>query len=96
MYVRHIPQHNNLSPTSLLITAFVAGATNHTGKQEKGITAAWRSPNGGGNSKTGRELQNRAWLPPIDRQAHDTHAQFFSPNQNSADSKDFIGCQSQC
>ncbi len=32
MYVKHIPQHNNLSPTSLLITltltAFVAGATN--------------------------------------------------------------------
>ncbi len=30
MYVKHIPQHNNLSPTSLLIplTVFVAGATN--------------------------------------------------------------------
>ncbi len=30
MYVNHIPQHNNLSPTSLLITltVFVTGATN--------------------------------------------------------------------
>ncbi len=32
MYGKHIPQHNNLSPTSLLVTltltAFVAGATN--------------------------------------------------------------------
>ncbi len=103
---------------------------------EKGITAAWRSPNGGGNSKTGWELQNRAWLPPalhrmvsvwhqstarairkhrihrlsyrsrgtlmsytdhsvqrrlksnapIDRQAHDTHAQFFLPINFSANS----------
>ncbi len=33
----------------------------------------------GGNFKTGWELQNMAWLPHIDRQAHDTHAQF--PNQ---------------
>ncbi len=55
-------------------------------KLEKGITAAWRSPNGGGNSKTGWELQNRAWLPPIDRQAHDTHAQFFLPINFSANS----------
>ncbi len=53
---------------------------------EKGITAAWRSPNGGENSKTGWELQNRAWLPPIDRQAHDTHAQFFLPINFSANS----------
>ncbi len=53
---------------------------------EKGITAAWRSPNGGGNSKTGWELQNRAWLSPIDRQAHDTHAQFFLPINFSANS----------
>ncbi len=48
-------------------------------------------------SKTGWELQNRAWLPPIDRQAHDKHAQFFSPKQiqrklhPTADSKDVIG-----
>ncbi len=47
----------------------------------------------------GRELQNRVWLPPIDRQAHDNkHARFFSPDQlqrklhPTADSKDFIGC----
>ncbi len=33
----------------------------------------------GGNFKTGWELQNRAWLPHIDRQAHDMHAQFFLP-----------------
>ncbi len=37
MYGKHIPQHNNLSPTSLLITltliAFVAGATNQTDKK---------------------------------------------------------------
>ncbi len=65
---------------------------------EKGITAAWRSPNGDGNAKSGWELQNRVWLPPIDRQAHDTHAQFFSPNQlqrklhPTDDSKDFIVC----
>ncbi len=32
---------------------------------EKGTTAAWRSPNGGGNSKMGWELQNRTWLPSI-------------------------------
>ncbi len=51
---------------------------------EKGITEAWRSPNGGGNSKMGWVLQNRAWLPPIDRQAHDTHAQFFLPINFSA------------
>ncbi len=43
---------------------------------EKCITAAWRCSNGGGISKTGWELQNRAWLLPIDRRAHDTHAQF--------------------
>ncbi len=53
---------------------------------ERTVTAAWRSPNGGGNSKTGWELQNRAWLPPIDRQAHDTHAQFFLPINLSANS----------
>ncbi len=53
---------------------------------EKGITAAWRSPNGGRNSKTGWELQNRARLPPIDRQAHDTHAHFFLPINFSANS----------
>ncbi len=35
MYGKHIPQHNNLSLTSLHITltAFVAGATNQTDKQ---------------------------------------------------------------
>ncbi len=60
--------------------------TDRCGAAEKGITAAWRSPNGGGNSKTGWELQNRAWLPPIDRQAHDTHAQFFLPINFSANS----------
>ncbi len=60
---------------------------------EKGITAAWRSPKQGGSSKTGWELQNRAWLPPIDKHAH-----FFSPKQiqrklhPTDDSKDFIGC----
>ncbi len=37
-------------------------------------------------SKWGRELQNRAWLPPIDRQAHDTHVQFFLPINFSANS----------
>ncbi len=67
-------------------------------KSEKGITAVWRSPNGGRNSKTGWDLQNRVWLPPIDRQAHNTHAHFFSSNQlqrklrPTDDSKDFIGC----
>ncbi len=46
------------------------------------------------------ELQNRAWLPPIDRQAHGTHAQFFLPINFSANSTpqltlDFIGCVNQ-
>ncbi len=37
-------------------------------------------------SKWGWELQNRAWLPPMDRQAHDTYAQFFLPINFSANS----------
>ncbi len=37
-------------------------------------------------AKTGWEIQNRAWLPPIDRQAHGTHAQFFLPINFSANS----------
>ncbi len=58
----------------------------HPGRWSRVITAAWRSPNGGGNSKTGWELQNRAWLPPIDRQAHYTHAHFFLPINFSTNS----------
>ncbi len=69
--------------SSALAPSLVTGCALHA---EKGITAAWRSPNGGGNSKTGWELQNRAWLSPIDRQAHDTHAQFFLPINFSANS----------
>ncbi len=47
---------------------------------EKGITAAW-SLQMGADSKTGWELQNSVWLPPIDRKAHDTQAQFLLPIQ---------------
>ncbi len=46
MYVKHIPQHNNLSPTSLLITltVFVAGATNQTDiqTQTRSYIRSWR------------------------------------------------------
>ncbi len=41
---------------------------------------------GAGTPKRGGELQNRAWLPSIDGQAHDTHAQFFLPINFSANS----------
>ncbi len=50
MYVKHIPQHNNLSPTSLLITltVFVAGATNqpdiHSSTDRKLTSVRARAP----------------------------------------------------
>lgn len=63
-----------MTPSGLETTVKVApGAP----KNEKGMAAAWRSPEGGGSSGAGWDLQGRAWLPPIERQVHDMHAQFF-------------------
>ncbi len=57
MYVKHIPQHNNLNPTSLLITltVFVAGATNQPDTLQK--LQGWKQPNLGyfGNPALGRK-----------------------------------------